>query len=53
MKVILICYHKSQKEEMLEFSALNGAILHADGLSLLGENTILRCRFLLEKSDGR
>jgi hypothetical protein len=53
MKVILISHHKSKKEEMSEFSVLNGAILHADGLSLLGENTILRCRFHLEKSDGR
>lgn len=38
---------------MSEFSTLNGAIVHSDGLSLLGENTILRYRFLLEKSDGR
>jgi len=53
MKVILICYHKIEKEEMSEFSALNGAILRADGLSLLGENTILRRRVLLEKSDDR
>jgi len=43
---------QKSKEEMSEFNALNGAILHADGLSLMGENTILRCRFLLEKSDG-
>ena len=38
---------------MSEFTVLNGALLLADGLSLLGENTILRCRFQLEKSDGR
>jgi hypothetical protein len=38
---------------MSEFSAVNREILHFDGLRLLGENTILLCRFLLEKSDGR
>jgi hypothetical protein len=38
---------------MSEYSSLNGAIFYADGISMLGENTVQLCRFFLEKSDGR